>query len=130
MGRPSVPFHGITLRQDPTVENTRTEEPSPLNPDRSTQLLYLLKSHFNDPEATFSSRPKRLSGGVFSEVYGFSLSSEGRRRQMVLRLYAAGTDPIQPKLEQAVQDGLAEAIFRRHELSWLTAIRIGWAECL
>ena len=82
-----------------------------MNPDRSTQLLYLLKSHFNDPEATFSSRPKRLSGGVFSEVYGFSLSSEGRRRQMVLRLYAAGTDPIQPKLEQAVQDGLAEAHF-------------------
>ena len=49
---------------------------------------------------------------------------------MVLRLYAAGTDPIQPELEQAVQDGLAEPIFGRHDLSWLTAIRIGWAECL
>ena len=30
---------------------------------------------------------------------------------MVLRLYAAGTDPIQPRLEQAVQDGLADAHF-------------------
>ena len=30
---------------------------------------------------------------------------------MVLRLYAADTDPIQPRLEQAVQDGLADAHF-------------------
>jgi aminoglycoside phosphotransferase (APT) family kinase protein len=30
---------------------------------------------------------------------------------MVLRLYAAGTDPVQPRLEQAVQDGLADAHF-------------------
>ena len=30
---------------------------------------------------------------------------------MVLRLYAAGTDPIQPRLEQAIQDGLADAQF-------------------
>jgi aminoglycoside phosphotransferase (APT) family kinase protein len=82
-----------------------------LNPDRWVQLLRLLKLHFNDPEATFLSRPKRLSGGVFSEVYGFSLSSERCRRSLVLRLYAAGTDPIQPRLEQAIQDGLADAQF-------------------
>jgi aminoglycoside phosphotransferase (APT) family kinase protein len=82
-----------------------------LNSDRSAQLLHLLKAHFNDPEATFSSRPKRLSGGVFSEVYGFGLSSQGCRRPMVLRLYAAGTDPIQPRLERAIQDGLADAHF-------------------
>jgi aminoglycoside phosphotransferase (APT) family kinase protein len=82
-----------------------------LNQDQSTQLLHVLQSHLNDPEATFSSRPKRLSGGVFSEVYGISLSSEGRHRPMVLRLYSAGTDPIQPRLEQAVQDGLADAHF-------------------
>jgi aminoglycoside phosphotransferase (APT) family kinase protein len=82
-----------------------------LNSDRSAQLLHLLKAHFDDPEATFSSRPKRLSGGVFSEVYGFGLSSEGCRRPMVLRLYAAGTDPIQIRLEQAIQDGLADARF-------------------
>ena len=82
-----------------------------MNPDRSDQLLHLLKAYFNDPEATFSSRPKRLSGGVFSEVYGFALRSEGCRRPMVLRLYAAGTDPIQPRLEQAIQDGLADAHF-------------------
>ena len=86
-------------------------EATSLNPDQSAQLLRLLKSHLNDPEATFSSRPKRLSGGVFSEVYGFSLSSEECRRPMVLRLYAAGSDPIQPRLEQAVQDGLADAHF-------------------
>ena len=30
---------------------------------------------------------------------------------MVLRLYAAGTDPIQPRLEQAIQDGLADSHF-------------------
>jgi len=30
---------------------------------------------------------------------------------MVLRLYAAGTDPIQPRLEQVIQDGLADADF-------------------
>ncbi len=82
-----------------------------MNSDRSDQLLHLLKAYLNDPEATFSSRPKRLSGGVFSEVYGFGLRSEGCRRPMVLRLYAAGTDPIQPRLEQAIQDGLADAHF-------------------
>ena len=82
-----------------------------MNADWSAQLLYLLKAHFNDPEATFSSRPKRLSGGVFSEVYGFGLRSEGCRRPMVLRLYAAGTDPIQATLEQTIQDGLADAHF-------------------
>jgi aminoglycoside phosphotransferase (APT) family kinase protein len=82
-----------------------------LNADRWDQLLQLLKAHFNDPGATFSSRPKRLSGGVFSEVYGFGLNSDGCRRPMVLRLYAAGTDPIQPRLERAIQDGLADAHF-------------------
>ena len=30
---------------------------------------------------------------------------------MVLRLYGAGTDPFQPRLEQAVQDGLADGHF-------------------
>ncbi len=78
---------------------------------RSAELLLLLRSHFDDPEATFSSRPKRLSGGMFSEVYGFGLSTLGCDRPMVLRLYAADTDPIQPRLEQAVQDGLADAHF-------------------
>ena len=82
-----------------------------MNSDRSAQLLHLLKARFNDPEATFSAHPKRLSGGVFSEVHGFDLSSEGCRRPMVLRLYAAGTDPIQARLEQTIQDGLADAHF-------------------
>jgi aminoglycoside phosphotransferase (APT) family kinase protein len=71
----------------------------------------LLRAHFNDVEAMFSSRPKRLSGGIFSEVYGFRISTGGCDRPMVLRLYAADTDPIQPRLEQAIQDGLADAHF-------------------
>jgi aminoglycoside phosphotransferase (APT) family kinase protein len=40
---------------------------------------------------------------------------------MVLRLYAADTDPIQPRLEQAIQDGLADAHF--------SAPRVIIAEC-
>jgi aminoglycoside phosphotransferase (APT) family kinase protein len=82
-----------------------------LNSDRSAQLLHLLRVHFNDVEATFSSRPKRLSGGIFSEVYGFRISTGDWDRPMVLRLYAADTDPIQPRLEQTIQDGLADAHF-------------------
>ena len=82
-----------------------------MNSDRSAELLNLLKAHFDDPEATFSSRPKRLSGGVFSEMYGFGLTCEGCSRPMVLRLYAVDTDPIQPQLEEAIQDGLADAHF-------------------
>ena len=67
---------GSAVRQGPTFEDNKERRTDPLNPHQSAQLLRLLQSHLNDPEATFSSRPKRLSGGVFSEVYGFSLSSE------------------------------------------------------
>ena len=80
-----------------------TEGTGSLNADRSAQLLHQLKRTSMTPKRR-PSRPKRLSGGVFSEVYGFGLSSEGCRQPMVLRLYAAGTDPIQPRLEQAIQD--------------------------
>lgn len=82
-----------------------------MNSDQSARLLTLLKSHFNDPEASFSSRPKRLSGGLFSEVYGFDLKSGDCDRPMVLRRYGAGTDASQPKLEQAIQNGLADSGF-------------------
>lgn len=82
-----------------------------MNSDRSAQLLHLLRAQFDDREATFLSPPRRLSGGIFSEVYGFDMTTGGCRRPMVLRLYPADTDPLQPRLEQAMQNGLADAHF-------------------
>lgn len=73
----------------------------------------MLREHLDDDEVRFSVAPKRLSGGAFSEVYGFRLATSGGHpgQPLVLRTYGRGTNPVQPRLEQAVQNGLADAGF-------------------
>ena len=99
------------VRQGPTFEDNKEGRTDPLNPHQSAQLLRLLQVPPQRSRSDVFVTAEATQRRGFLEVYGFSLSSGGRRRPMVLRLYAAGTDPIQPRIEQAVQDGLADAHF-------------------
>ena len=61
----------------------------------------------------FGQAPRRLSGGAITEVLSFTLTgtSDAWAGPLVLRLYPVTDDRDQPRLEQAIQNGAAEAGF-------------------
>lgn len=83
-----------------------------MNAETADAVLRVLGEHLGR-DVRFSRGPKRMSGGAFSAVYAFRVATEHGPdpRPLVLRTFPAGTDPIQPRREQIVQDGVADAGF-------------------
>jgi aminoglycoside phosphotransferase (APT) family kinase protein len=76
-------------------------------------LLRFLQDELGSDAVTFAEAPRRMSGGAFTEVFRFRLSGlEGAwASPLVLRLYGGDDDRTQPRLEEAIQNGVAEAGF-------------------
>jgi aminoglycoside phosphotransferase (APT) family kinase protein len=79
-------------------------------PDR---FLAFLRERLDDQRIAFDEGPRRLTGGAFTEVFSFRLTKVPAAWAMplVLRLYPTTDDQDQPRLEQAIQNGVAEAGF-------------------
>ena len=73
------------------------------------RLLRFLRTHLHDTRIDFAEPLRPLTGGVFSQVFQFSLSGTSGpwSKPLVLRLYPAEATSMQTRLEQVFQDGLA-----------------------
>jgi aminoglycoside phosphotransferase (APT) family kinase protein len=81
--------------------------------DGPARLLSFLREQLGDQRVAFDQPPRRLSGGAFTEVLSFTLTGvpDPWASPLVLRLYPVTDDRDQPRLEQAIQNGAAEAGF-------------------
>jgi aminoglycoside phosphotransferase (APT) family kinase protein len=84
-----------------------------VNGDRSARFLAFLRGHLSDRRVSFAQGPRRLPGGAFTEVVSFTLTgpSGAWSGPLVLRLYPPTDHEEQPRLEQAIQNGAANAGF-------------------
>jgi aminoglycoside phosphotransferase (APT) family kinase protein len=81
--------------------------------DGPARLLAFLREHLGDRRVEFGQAPRQLRGGAFTEVLWFTLTGapDPWMSPLVLRLYPETDDRDQPRLELAIQNGLAEAGF-------------------
>lgn len=81
--------------------------------DGPARFLAFLREHLGDQHVAFDQDLRRLAGGAFTEVFSFSLTGVPTRWAipLVLRLYPMSADRDQPRLEQAIQNGVAAAGF-------------------
>ena len=77
------------------------------------RLLDDLRRWLDRRGLTYSLEPRRLTRGMFAEVWQFGLANgpEAWRGSLVLRLYPSHADPGQPHIEASVQNGLASQGF-------------------
>lgn len=73
-----------------------------------SHLLEHLRFHLGDRELKYTEEPRRLTKGMFAQVWQFSLASATPEwsRHVVLRVYPSEADPCQVHVEAAVQNGL------------------------
>ena len=73
-----------------------------------SRLLEHLRGHLGDRNLIYADEPRRLTKGMFAQVWQFALSSGPAewRDALVLRVYPSDADPSQVHVEAAVQNGL------------------------
>ena len=76
-------------------------------------LLVYLRHHLGDRGLVYADEPRRLTKGMFAQVWQFSLAGGVPEwaESLVLRVYPSDADPGQVHVEAAVQNGLAAAGF-------------------
>ena len=88
------------------------------SPDVGSQLLEYVRSQLGDRCLGYAHEPRRLTRGMFAEVWQFSLANgpPGWSRDLVLRVYPGDADRTQVHVEAAIQNGLVDAGFPAPEV--------------
>ena len=81
--------------------------------DLGSLLLEYLRSHLGEQKLAYATGPRRLTRGMFAQVWEFSLMG-GRPEwsgDLVVRVYPSHADSAQVHVEAAIQNGLVGAGF-------------------
>lgn len=81
--------------------------------DLGSHLLEYVRLHVGDPNLVYAEEPRRLTRGMFAQVWQFCLASGPPEWSgaLVLRVYPSVADPAQVLVEAAVQNGLVSEGF-------------------